>query len=69
MAFPRKFAYKGGTIHADGITEQEDQEIRALWKTMPGDTCYHHAVRCIAEGEETVPDFTAEQRAKLEGHD
>lgn len=40
----------GNTIYADGITEQEDRDIRDLWETMPGSTCYYDAVNRIAKG-------------------
>lgn len=35
----------------DGITREEDASIRALWRTMPGHTCYMDAVLRIARGE------------------
>jgi len=46
--FRYAFSRFGGRVHADGITEQEDKEIRTLWDTMPGNTCYYDAVRRIA---------------------
>jgi hypothetical protein len=50
MAFPRSYQ-PSGVIHKDGITAEEDQDIRALWKTMPGHTCYNDAVVRIARGQ------------------
>lgn len=50
-AFPRQFEPNGGTIYADGITKQEDEAIKSLWRTMPGFTCYYDAVVRIAYGK------------------
>lgn len=33
-------------------TEAEDRVIKALWRTMPGNTCYLDALNRIAKGEE-----------------
>lgn len=37
----------------NGITEDEDREIKALWAKMPGNTAYIHALQRIACGQGT----------------
>lgn len=36
--------------HPNGISEQEDMEIRKLWDQMPGHTSYADALRKLAKG-------------------
>lgn len=50
-AYKRDFCYQGGIVHPDGITEEEDRYIKAVWDKMPGWTNYHMAVCRIARGE------------------
>ena len=52
-AFPRRYAYNGGRVHADGLTPEEDADVRRVWDTMPGHTCYYDALTRIARGEAT----------------
>ena len=40
-------------------TPEEDKEIRDLWLTMPGDSCWHDALLRIARGEEVTAGETA----------
>lgn len=54
--FPYAFTPYGSVndqypIKANGITRQEDEHIKEVWKTMPGYTCYADAVNRIAKGE------------------
>lgn len=44
FAFPRPFEMNGGAICSVGITPEEDREIRAVWETMSGDSCYFSAL-------------------------
>jgi hypothetical protein len=37
------------SYHADGITEKEDNEIRALWSKLSGNTSYADVVRKLAK--------------------
>ena len=53
-SFPMAFvpSYQiGGTVDPNGITEDEDRQIKAVWETMPGNTAYVHAVQRIARGQ------------------
>lgn len=50
-AFRRKCDHRSKPLYSDGITEEEDREIKRIWRTMPGHTCYYDAVRRIAIGE------------------
>lgn len=34
----------------DGITPEEDADVKALWSKMPGYTCYYDALCEIANG-------------------
>lgn len=52
MAFRRRDT-DTHSVDPDGITREEDASIRALWRTMPGSTCYMDALLRIARG--TVP--------------
>jgi hypothetical protein len=38
-------------VKSNGITRQEHEYVVALWKTMPGYTCFANAVNRIAKGE------------------
>jgi hypothetical protein len=49
MAFRRRDT-DTNSIDPDGITREEDASIRALWRTMPGSTCYADALLRIARG-------------------
>jgi len=53
FAFPRAFEHKGGIIDPQGITKDEDREIKELWQTMPGYTCYMDAFLRFVKGEIT----------------
>lgn len=44
FAFPREFEMNGGAIDPLGITEDEDQAIRAQWSKMSGGSCYNDAL-------------------------
>ena len=52
-----RYAFRDGArgarhrLYADGITAEEDDDIRNLWETMPGSTCYYDAVVRIAQGK------------------
>ena len=37
-------------VDPQGITEQEDREIKELWQTMPGYTCYMDAFLRFVKG-------------------
>jgi len=50
-AFPRDYAFRGGIVHPDGITREEDAHIRRVWETMPGSSSYFDAVCHIAQGK------------------
>lgn len=49
-AFRRKCDHRSKILHVDGITEQEDREIKAVWRSMSGSSCYYDAVQQIAKG-------------------
>ncbi len=36
---------------AGGLTRREDAEVKTVWETMPGYTCWHDALVRIAKGE------------------
>lgn len=51
-----KYAYHraysaSSPVYPDGITVQEDKDIKRVWDRMPGTTCYYDAVQRIARGE------------------
>lgn len=48
MAFVPKSSVGPGVVHPDGITEEEDQYIKAIWRTMPGSSTYYSALCEIA---------------------
>lgn len=50
FAFRRKCDCARRRIFADGITEAEDREIKAVWESMPGHTTYYDVVQQIAKG-------------------
>lgn len=50
FAFKRSFT-SNMLLDPKGITAAEDQEIRELWATMSGSSCYNDALRRIARGE------------------
>lgn len=52
MAFRRR-PDDSHRVDPEGITREEDASIRALWRTMPGSSCYMDALLRIANG--TVP--------------
>ena len=47
---PKAYAYKGGIIHPKGITKEEDEYIKKVWKLLPGHSCYYDAVILIGKG-------------------
>lgn len=51
MTFLRSCDMPGKKLDPEGITEEEDREIKSLWETMPSWTCYMHALMRIANGE------------------
>lgn len=51
FAFRRRCCMPDSILHEDGITEDEDAAVRAVWDTLPGDTTYYFAVVLIAQGK------------------
>lgn len=51
FAFRKRCDSATARIYADGITEAEDADIKALWETMPGWTTYAMALCRIAREE------------------
>ena len=46
----REYRGEDGRHHVEGITDQEDTEIRAYWDTLSGDTSYADAVLRMSRG-------------------
>ena len=38
----------GPVLYADGLTEAEEAAVIAYWETLPGWTCFQHALQDIA---------------------
>jgi hypothetical protein len=49
-AFRHPFLGEHTPTRVDGITEKEDEFIRAVWSLMDGSKSYYDAVVVIAEG-------------------
>ncbi len=47
-SFPENYE-PGRTLYGDGITPEENTYIKKVWGDMDGNTCYHDALRRIAE--------------------
>lgn len=56
-AFQRKCNCAPRTIYEDGITEEEDLEIKKVWRSMPGNTTYYDAVCRIANHKCSDNDY------------
>lgn len=53
-SFPMAFARKcdlNPILDPNGITPEEDREIKKIWDTMPGWASYYDVVCCIAYPE------------------
>ena len=50
-AFKLKFTPSNQEIHANGITENEDEYIRKAWKKLPGWTSFMTVLQFIANGK------------------
>lgn len=48
MAFRKSCDMPTSRIYPDGITQDEDDDVKRVWNTMPGWTCYMDALRRIA---------------------